>query len=94
MLKWRTFFEIRWGTAEKPGPTLREIREELLRRRRRKREPGWLYTPLATEVEVMVSSGLAHVWDEIPHDVKMLIRAWNYAQGIMSAWEAEQVRDD
>ena len=49
-----------------------------------------MLSPLALEVEAMIKSGLAHVWDEMRDDTKMLIRAWYREQSTMAAWEQVQ----
>jgi len=48
-------------------------------------------TPLYLEVETMIKSGLAHVWDDMPESNKTLIRAFYRQQDIMAAWEQDQI---
>ena len=75
---------------EDPGPTVLEIRDHLTAKRKRKNEPGWILTPLYLEVETMIKSGLAHVWDDMSESNKTLIRAYYRQQDIMAAWEQDQ----
>ena len=46
--------------------------------------------PLAVEVDTMAQSGLADVWDEIPVQRRIELKAWFRAQNWMRAWEQYQ----
>jgi hypothetical protein len=50
--------------------------------------------PLAVEMDAMVQSGTADVWDELSVQRRIELKAWVRAQGTMRAWEQYQAEKD
>ena len=46
--------------------------------------------PLAVEIDAMTQTGTADVWDELPAQRRVEIKAWIRAQNTMRAWEQYQ----
>lgn len=66
--------------------TLRQIRERLKKRAKRKRR-GWTLGSLFTVTDVQVKTGTVHVWERLDWWQRHVLMAYVNATETMQAWE-------
>lgn len=80
----RATFEIRWGGPR--GKTLTQIRKELQRQRRLKRE-GWWTGQLWNILDTALRYNVYEAWPELQQERKLELLAKARAEDTMKAWE-------